>query len=178
MRDFTPTGSALTSRSATHAFPALGATRVMSMPMVVDLPAPLVPTRPKNSPWWTVRSRPSTATRSPCARGYTLRRPSVRMAAGAWAVSAAGARGGAGAGVGFMWVLQGADEASVGRRTGSYGVEVWPGRPVPPRRVSSADIWPMSSLLHGGAAKISAAICSAVASMSVSRARPVSVSAA
>src|SRR5229473_2058587 len=42
---FTPTGSATTSRPATQARPPVGKTRVVSMPMVVDLPAPFGPSK-------------------------------------------------------------------------------------------------------------------------------------
>ena len=41
--------------------PQVGITRVVSIPAVVDLPAPFGPSRPKISPWCTVRSRSSTA---------------------------------------------------------------------------------------------------------------------
>jgi hypothetical protein len=45
---FTPTGSATTSMPATQARPPVGSTKVVSMPIVVDLPAPFGPSRPKN----------------------------------------------------------------------------------------------------------------------------------
>src|SRR6185437_7316222 len=78
-------------------------TRVVRTPMVVVLPAPLGPMSPKNSPSLTTRSSPSSATVSPPPRGcapvdgaqpgwppgrpgppaagYTLRSPSVTIAA-------------------------------------------------------------------------------------------------
>ena len=62
---FTPTGSATTSRPATQARPPVGSTRVVSMPMVVDLPAPFGPSSPKNWPEPTDRSMPRTAGTSP-----------------------------------------------------------------------------------------------------------------
>src|SRR5664280_2491135 len=54
-------GWATTSIPPTKAWPAVGTTRVVSMPAVVVLPAPLGPSRPKISPWATSRSRHSTA---------------------------------------------------------------------------------------------------------------------
>src|SRR5262245_20413191 len=60
----------------TYAPPLVGITRVVSMPAVVVLPAPLGPSRPKISPPRTDRSKPSTA-RMP--GGYTLVSASVRM---------------------------------------------------------------------------------------------------
>ena len=65
IRRFTPTGSATTSMPATQARPPVGSTSVVSMPIVVDLPAPLGPSRPKNSPPLTSRSMPQTAGTSP-----------------------------------------------------------------------------------------------------------------
>src|SRR4051794_39602292 len=67
-------GSATTSTPPTMARPPVGTTRVVSMPTVVVLPAPLGPSSPKISPSCTPRSRLSTALRPP---GYTLVRPSV-----------------------------------------------------------------------------------------------------
>src|SRR4051812_25306015 len=60
----------------TNARPLVGITRVVSMPAVVVLPAPLGPSRPKISPWCTSRSSSSTALSPP---GYTLVSCSVRM---------------------------------------------------------------------------------------------------
>src|SRR3954451_23930638 len=48
----------------------------VSMRMVVDLPAPVGPRKPKKLPRGTSRSTPSTAALSP----YNLRRPRTRMA--------------------------------------------------------------------------------------------------
>src|SRR3954469_15317953 len=53
-----------TSKPATVAAPAVGSTRVHSILMVVDLPAPLGPRKPKTSPAATSKSTPSTATRA------------------------------------------------------------------------------------------------------------------
>ena len=64
---FARAGSATTSTPATHAEPAVGMTRVVSMPMVVVLPAPFGPSRPKISPRPTSRSSDSTAGRCPLA---------------------------------------------------------------------------------------------------------------
>src|SRR4051812_16124410 len=55
--------------------PSLGISPV-SMRMVVDLPAPLGPRKPKKLPRGTSRSTPSTAAFSP----YDFRRPRTRMA--------------------------------------------------------------------------------------------------
>ena len=57
--------------------PPVGTTVVVSIPIVVDLPAPFGPSSPKNSPRRTSRSSPSTATSDP----YTLRSCSVRIGA-------------------------------------------------------------------------------------------------
>src|SRR3954454_718126 len=75
MRSFTATGSAVTSIPSTVTRPALGRTRVVIVPIVVVLPAPLGPSRPKISPSWTVKSIPATAS-GPSDR-YRLRRPST-----------------------------------------------------------------------------------------------------
>ena len=77
---FTPTGSATTSRPATQARPPVGRTRVVSMPMVVDLPAPFGPSSPKNWPEPTDRSMPRTAGTSPRDDLYVLRKSSVCIA--------------------------------------------------------------------------------------------------
>jgi len=61
----TPTGLATTFMPATHACPPVGKTSVVSMPIVVDLPAPFGPSRPKNWPELTLRSMPRTARTSP-----------------------------------------------------------------------------------------------------------------
>src|SRR5881275_2403738 len=52
------------SKPATSAVPDVGSTSVQSILMVVDLPAPLGPRKPKTSPAATSKSTPSTATRS------------------------------------------------------------------------------------------------------------------
>src|ERR1700674_2836638 len=58
-------GSATTSSPAKRALPAVGCIRPQSMRMMVDLPAPLLPSRPKTSPRETVKLTPSTAVKSP-----------------------------------------------------------------------------------------------------------------
>ena len=58
-------GSAVTSEPATRALPLVGATVVVSMPMVVDLPAPLGPSSPNASPAATSKSMPFTASTPP-----------------------------------------------------------------------------------------------------------------
>src|SRR5215831_6271985 len=80
IRRFTATGSATTSIPATRARPPVGRTSVVSMPMVVDLPAPFGPSRPNSTPAGTVRSMPQTAGTSPREVWYVLRRPSVQIA--------------------------------------------------------------------------------------------------
>ena len=72
-------GWAITSTVPTWALPAVGTTRVVSIPAVVVLPAPFGPSSPKISPASMLRSRPSTALKS--VPGYCLVRPSVRMIA-------------------------------------------------------------------------------------------------
>src|ERR1700689_2006085 len=73
------TGSVLRSMPRISIRPELGAKRPVSILMVVDLPAPLGPRKPKNCPGETRRSTPSTATRSPKRRV----RPWVEMVGGA-----------------------------------------------------------------------------------------------
>ena len=63
----------------THASPDVGITRVVSMPTVVVLPAPLGPSRPKISPLCTVRSRLATAFTSPPRPWKVLVSATVRM---------------------------------------------------------------------------------------------------
>src|SRR5919201_2433879 len=79
MRWRTAAGSCMTSTPATRATPAVGVSRVQSMEIVVDLPAPLGPRKPKISPACTSRSMPVTASRSP----YFLTRPFASMTASA-----------------------------------------------------------------------------------------------
>src|SRR3954447_23831308 len=69
-------GLAMTSIPPTLADPLVGTTRVVSIPTVVVLPAPLGPRRPKISPRPTERSRPFTAAILPAK---ILVSPSVRM---------------------------------------------------------------------------------------------------
>ena len=58
-------GSVATSKPASLADPPVGAMVVVSMPMVVDLPAPLGPSRPNTSPVSTSKSIPFTASTPP-----------------------------------------------------------------------------------------------------------------
>ena len=53
------------SKPLTRAVPEVGGTRVVSMRMRVDLPAPLGPSNPKISPCSTEKFKASTATKSP-----------------------------------------------------------------------------------------------------------------
>src|ERR1700733_9960520 len=61
----TDSGSRPTSYPATRAPPEVGLNRPHSMRMVVDLPAPFGPRKPKTSPLRTSRLMRSTATKSP-----------------------------------------------------------------------------------------------------------------
>src|SRR5215471_10513105 len=72
---FTSTGYASRSRPRMSIFPELGASKPVSILIVVDLPAPLGPRKPKNCPGATRRLTSSTATRSPKRRVN----PSVEM---------------------------------------------------------------------------------------------------
>src|SRR5438309_1465899 len=56
MRRRTATACATTSWPPINACPPVGSTRVVRMPMVVVLPAPLGPSKPKNSPLGTAKS--------------------------------------------------------------------------------------------------------------------------
>ena len=76
MRRFTPSGSRLTSMPPTRAVPDDGRSNPHSMRMVVDLPAPLAPRKPKISPCFTENDRSSTATNDPKRRD----RPRTSMA--------------------------------------------------------------------------------------------------
>src|SRR5215472_1786255 len=62
MRFFTATGCCATSMPSIAASPELGRTRVVRIPIVVVLPAPLGPSKPKNSPRATSNEMPATAT--------------------------------------------------------------------------------------------------------------------
>src|SRR5688500_15779257 len=68
MRCFTPSGSRATSIPLTIAVPDVGRRRPQSMRMVVDLPAPLLPRKPKISPRRTSNERLFTATNAPNRR--------------------------------------------------------------------------------------------------------------
>src|SRR5688572_13516481 len=72
-------GSRAGSKSSTRAVPPVGSDSPSSIRMVVVLPAPLGPSRPKTSPCWIVRSSESTAVKSP----YLLVRPRARIAGAA-----------------------------------------------------------------------------------------------
>src|SRR5882757_9009963 len=61
-------GFAMASRPRIWMLPEVGASRPVSILMVVDLPAPLGPRKPKNCPGATHRSIPLTATSSPKRR--------------------------------------------------------------------------------------------------------------
>src|SRR3954468_10996689 len=78
MRRFTSRGSAARSRPSTRAVPAEGASRPVSILIVVDFPAPFGPRKPKNEPRATRRSMPPTAVKSPNRRTS----PVVSTAAG------------------------------------------------------------------------------------------------
>src|SRR5579859_2812748 len=60
-----------TSKPATRAAPLVGSSRVHNMRMVVDLPAPLGPSRPNTSPRGTCKLTPATAVNQ---RGVFYRR--------------------------------------------------------------------------------------------------------
>src|SRR6476469_6683038 len=72
------TGSTVVSMSNTNALPDVGRMRSSRVRIVVVLPAPLGPRKPKTSPAWTSRS---TSTMPRCSP-YDLVRRSVRMMAG------------------------------------------------------------------------------------------------
>src|SRR5579872_3394076 len=65
MRRLTSSGCRLTSKPPTTARPEVGAISPHSTRMVVDLPAPLGPRKPKISPGWTSKFRSATAVKSP-----------------------------------------------------------------------------------------------------------------
>src|ERR1700749_2096066 len=71
-------GAATTSKPATSAVPEVGLVSVQSMLIVVVLPAPLGPRKPKTSPVSTSKSTPLTASKSP----NDLRRSLTVIAAG------------------------------------------------------------------------------------------------
>src|SRR5262245_58238407 len=68
MRALTPSGSRVTSMPPTVAVPDVGASRPQSIRIVVDLPAPLLPRKPKISPRPTSKLTLSTATNWPNRR--------------------------------------------------------------------------------------------------------------
>src|SRR3972149_5415043 len=68
MRCFTPSGSVVTSIPPTCAVPEVGASNPHSMRIVVDLPAPLLPRKPKISPRATSNDTSSTARNGPKRR--------------------------------------------------------------------------------------------------------------
>ncbi len=72
-------GSRVTSTPSTWIRPEVGRTSVVMQPRVVLFPAPLGPRRPKNSPTWTSKDTPRTASTAgdfPRA-GYVLTRLST-----------------------------------------------------------------------------------------------------
>ena len=64
----TRAGRCRMSKPATVAVPAVGGNSVVSILMTVVLPAPFGPSKPKTSPWATVRFKPSTAFKLPNRR--------------------------------------------------------------------------------------------------------------
>src|SRR5262245_33290186 len=94
IRRRTATLSATTSDPATHAWPEVRVTRVVRMPMVVVLPAPFGPSRPKNSPRRISRSRPWSATMPAGAAADGVPGAGVPDADGPAAPAAAGAPAG------------------------------------------------------------------------------------
>src|SRR5918993_1749272 len=78
-------GSRAGSKSSTRAVPLVGSDSPRSIRMVVVLPAPWGPSRPKTSPCWMVRSSESTAVKPP----YFLVSARARMAGGGPLVVAA-----------------------------------------------------------------------------------------
>src|SRR5436190_17474769 len=79
MRRLTPSGSRPTSTPPTVAVPDVGSSRPHSMRMVVDLPAPLLPRKPKISPRATSKLTSSTATN--CPKRRVRRRTSMALSA-------------------------------------------------------------------------------------------------
>ncbi|VVB66618.1 Uncharacterised protein [Candidatus Gugararchaeum adminiculabundum] len=61
----TNAASSFMSKDATRATPSLGVMSVVSIFMVVVLPAPFGPRKPKSSPFFMRRSMPSTAVKLP-----------------------------------------------------------------------------------------------------------------
>src|SRR6185295_11126028 len=68
MRRFTSIGCCAISRSRTLNVPLVGASRPVNIFIVVDLPAPLGPRKPKKLPRGMARFRLSTAAKSPNRR--------------------------------------------------------------------------------------------------------------
>ena len=82
MRRRTSRGSATTSWPSTRAVPEVGSSSVMSILIVVVLPAPLGPSRPKSSPRSTSNEIPRTASTSFFApRRSPVRATYVRVSA-------------------------------------------------------------------------------------------------
>src|SRR5215203_690632 len=65
MRRRTPSGSRATSMPSTRAVPEVGLSRAQKRRIRVDLPAPLLPSRPKTSPSWISKVTSSTEVKSP-----------------------------------------------------------------------------------------------------------------
>src|SRR5260370_40226368 len=70
MRRFTATGLRPTSIPSIRAEPPVGKTRVVSTPIVVVLPAPFGPSKPKNSPRGISNEMPSSALTSRPLRDF------------------------------------------------------------------------------------------------------------
>jgi hypothetical protein len=70
-------GSVATSKPSRRALPPVGATVVVSIPTVVDLPAPFGPSKPNTSPGTTSKLIPRTASTPPA---YVLARFSTSIA--------------------------------------------------------------------------------------------------
>ena len=68
----TPTASVVMEKPATRASPDVGGNSVVSILIVVVLPAPLEPSKPKTSPALTERVRASTAVNVPKRRVRAL----------------------------------------------------------------------------------------------------------
>src|SRR3569833_2116434 len=75
MRRFTSTGLATTSKPSTVAVPAVGRRKPVIIFIVVDLPAPLGPRKPRMSPRRTENEMPSTARLAP----YVLTRSLISI---------------------------------------------------------------------------------------------------
>src|SRR5690242_6491985 len=100
----------------TSAVPEVGRSRPQSIRMVVDLPAPLLPRKPKISPRRTSNERWSTATKLP-KRRVRSRTSIARLASGSAAKGPLQARGGQ------VRAADGARPIQLGLQDGGVGVE-------------------------------------------------------